>query len=557
LQRLDFYLPRLRMPLGIQQRLGRRASPVSRLAVPIAYGLAALLVVGGLIPPLLPLETGGDPVLYLSDRRSSPLFPLATVFLLVLGGMAVLHLSTGWRQGTGRSHRRLYLSLYGAVALTFLAGVYLTSGVWLRLAVPSVPADLALGLAVVIVGYQVAKFNASVEGYHLRRDLLYAALAIASLTIAYVIFAQVLHAIGHAYSSLTLVLIVVIAVSSLMLYDGLRAALDRLFYRQRFRQLRANLRALAREAGTGQTLAERLDAILTSLCGTLGTGQACIALRMDTGYACEASVGARPLGERFPAEDVSTVEIVELPRPGSAAFGSMALLAPVFSGEEQIGALVMGPKAGGREFSEEDLILLDDVTEQLAIVIETSERQEEQGAAIGALVEDFRTRERDLQRQMQELLAERHETRSVMEGVDEQAFTAMVEDGLRRLPDYSYLGEQPLAQLHLVELRAASGAEGYRTHIDRGKALSGVLIDAIEKLRPEGRMPGRHAVPGREWHQYVALYDAYVLGENNREIMSRLYISEGTFNRTRRRAVRGVSKALREMEREAQRGSGR
>jgi hypothetical protein len=33
--------------------------------------------------------------------------------------------------------------------------------------------------------------------------------------------------------------------------------------------------------------------------------------------------------------------------------------------------------------------------------------------------------------------------------------------------------------------------------------------------------------------------------------MSKLYIGEGTFNRTRRRALRGVAKALQEMEREA------
>jgi hypothetical protein len=43
-----------------------------------------------------------------------------------------------------------------------------------------------------------------------------------------------------------------------------------------------------------------------------------------------------------------------------------------------------------------------------------------------------------------------------------------------------------------------------------------------------------------------------VVDELNRDIMSRLYISEGTFNRTRRRAVRGVARALQEVEREAQ-----
>ena len=35
--------------------------------------------------------------------------------------------------------------------------------------------------------------------------------------------------------------------------------------------------------------------------------------------------------------------------------------------------------------------------------------------------------------------------------------------------------------------------------------------------------------------------------------MAKLYIGEGTFNRARRRAIRGVARALEEMEREAQR----
>jgi len=50
-------------------------------------------------------------------------------------------------------------------------------------------------------------------------------------------------------------------------------------------------------------------------------------------------------------------------------------------------------------------------------------------------------------------------------------------------------------------------------------------------------------------HNTMAIH---VPDELNRDIMSKLYISEGTFNRIRRRAVRGVAKALEEMEREVQ-----
>jgi hypothetical protein len=78
-----------------------------------------------------------------------------------------------------------------------------------------------------------------------------------------------------------------------------------------------------------------------------------------------------------------------------------------------------------------------------------------------------------------------------------------------------------------------------------------LLQQAVRKLRPDGVEPPKHQIPPREWHQYIILHDAYVLDIPNRDIMSRLYISEGTFNRTRRRAIQGVAQALMEMDQAA------
>ncbi len=113
--------------------------------------------------------------------------------------------------------------------------------------------------------------------------------------------------------------------------------------------------------------------------------------------------------------------------------------------------------------------------------------------------------------------------------------------GQRRLP------------AHLVEQRLADRPGDTPTFIDRGKELSEILAQALNKLRPDGPEPDRDQVPPREWHQFIILHDSYVLGEPNRNTMSRLYIGEGTFNRTRRRALRGVAKALAEMEQSASR----
>jgi len=138
----------------------------------------------------------------------------------------------------------------------------------------------------------------------------------------------------------------------------------------------------------------------------------------------------------------------------------------------------------------------------------------------------------------------------ILEEVGEREVISLVEDALRHLYDYPYLGEHRLAQLRIVELRLDIQESPFVTHLDRGKALQDVLTTAIEKLKPSGPQP---SLPTRQWHQYIILHDAYVLGELNRNIMAKLYIGEGTFNRARRRAIRGVARALEEMEREAQR----
>jgi|KBSSwiStaDraftv2_1062776.scaffolds.fasta_scaffold438001_1 hypothetical protein len=112
-------------------------------------------------------------------------------------------------------------------------------------------------------------------------------------------------------------------------------------------------------------------------------------------------------------------------------------------------------------------------------------------------------------------------------------FIKMVEDSLRKFPDYIMLGEAPLAGL--------VGVKG-ETQVARGKQLQQLLQDAIESLRPAGTRPAG-SLP-RTWYNYIVLHDAYVEGVQNYEVMARLYISEGTFNRTRRIAVRGVAICL-------------
>ena len=232
----------------------------------------------------------------------------------------------------------------------------------------------------------------------------------------------------------------------------------------------------------------------------------------------------------------------------------MTLLIPLYAGDSQIGIVVLGAKESKEPYSEADLELLEDLGDEISALIHAIRLQEESARAINAMVQDFREKERALQLQMQQMVAERkEEPKPALEGVNEDEMVRWVEDGLRRLYDFPYLGEHALAKFLIARARCEGGKGSPITFIDRGKAVNEVLLQALQKLRPQGREPDPKQVPSREWHYFVVLNDSYVLGEPNRNIMSRLYISEGTFNRTRRRALWSVAKALLEMEQEAHR----
>jgi hypothetical protein len=121
----------------------------------------------------------------------------------------------------------------------------------------------------------------------------------------------------------------------------------------------------------------------------------------------------------------------------------------------------------------------------------------------------------------------------------------LVEEALRNLYDYAYLSDSPLSRL-----KQSRAEDSGSTHLDRGKRVYQTILCALEKLRPPGELP-RAPVP-RQWYPYLILHNAYLENQPNNEIMMRLYISEGTFNRTRRAAIRSLARALSEMEAAAQ-----
>jgi hypothetical protein len=545
----DFFLPPILLP-----RLRSNTPLQIRIGVPLAYGLAFLMLVLGAFSPGLPPPVTSRPHVFLSDSTVSPIYPVALGYLLLFTVLSLLNLWQRRKQEPLPTRKSQYGPLFKAAIIAGLSGLYLLLGVQLQLMIPAFPGDLGLGSAAVILGYTVIQHYTEKEGVTLNRDLLYVGLGIGSLTILYLVIAKVLQQGGHIFSNLTLIMIIIVAISSLMLYDALRNALDRLFYREHFRRLRTELRALSRETGTHYRLPERLEAVLSALCNTLHVERGLIALRDQELFVSQATKGASHLGEVFPYEALAVTEITPILQPAVDGLQDMALLVPISNNGEQVAALALGGTDSTSPFSEDDLILLDDLADRLAEMIHTTRLQEENTRLLGQMVSDFRSQEHALQRQADSLVSvSLEESQSPLANQANEEFVSSVEDALRRLYDYSYLGEHPLAQLLVVQKRLEGELPESVTHIDCGKALSQFLVQAIQKLRPEGPEPKPLTVPHREWHQFLILHSAYVSGEQTRDIMSRLYIGEGTFNRTRRRALKGLAKAVQEMEQGANR----
>lgn len=511
--------------------------------VAAAYLVAAfLLIVGGATNQLLPGVTEASRELA-SSRQAGALYPYFVGFTLITLAFALGNLTYDWLRTPGEpAASRQSATLWAATLLGSAGATYLAISIWQSLPIPTLPGEFSLGVGVSLLGYAVARYDALIEGRVMRADFAYSLLGTVVVTTFFLIFTSALYLHYHLPFAV-IILVTVLAISSHSLYDGIRSFLDRLFYGRRYQALRANLRLLAQEAGAYRELPDQLQAILAALCRSLGASKGLIAIKEGESLRVEAAIPLKLRGRTFkplPAE-----EVIPLPSQMADDLLGMALLVPLHRGGEEVGALLLGERGTGA-YSPEELDMLDDLSLQISAIIQERRLQEEDIQQIEALVSHFRDRERELQRRLQALVA-RREPAEVLEGVTEKEFVALAEDGLRRLFDYSYLGEHKLAHLSMVE-RQLQSRETPITHLDRGKALKELLLQALDKLRPPGSQP---APPTLEWYPFLVLHDAYVLGEPNREIMSKLYMSQGTFNRTRRRAIRALAKALLEMEREA------
>ena len=275
---------------------------------------------------------------------------------------------------------------------------------------------------------------------------------------------------------------------------------------------RYQLRHLGDSLNGEDSLQTRLEDALKLLCQILDSTGGFIATRQSDLLVVRVSLESISPGEKFNPIEMTSEDAY---KPTIALADKLVWMAPAFKGDKQLTLIGIGHPKNKHQYSENDLDLLAEAANKVASIV-----------ALAEIYSMETIHEKSLQSESNDLI-------TTLATNPDSNFLKIVEGALRKFPDTVSLGQSPLLQ----ELKIKG-----KTHLDRGNTLREELVGAIDTLRPEGPRPAA-PIP-REWQNYVVLHDAYIEGIVNHEIMTSLYISEGTFNRIRRKALRGVARYL-------------
>ena len=322
----------------------------------------------------------------------------------------------------------------------------------------------------------------------------------------------------------TLAEVVGLTIITIGVYDLTREFLERLrTYNED--QFRKQLRQLESQNLNEDTLRSRLQDGLDLLCQTLDAPGGFVAVRRGEEFVVLATRSSVPMGSELSA---SLVACEDLAHPKAEQLSSLAWIAPSFEGQTQVAVLGIEKAKSRMEYSTGNLELLAEVADQIGTIVSLSNLAPKKNDQLRELVAESQATVIELNSVAGDMLD------SISTNPDSD-FIKIVEEALRHLPDTITLGQSALAKQ--MPLQGGS-------HIERGKHLQDLITQAIESLKPAEKRPPE-PLP-RVWYNHAVLYDAYVEGVPNREITARLYISEGTFNRTRRNAIRGLARMLAE-----------
>lgn len=487
----------------------------------LGYGLAVLAILLQANTAILFTVENSDP-LYLNSLQAGSLYPIFGAAMIILTWGSVVNLARSARAAPASNVRKQLITLAWASLIAGLTGPLSIMGSFLKWPVPMVAMSILEALPVILIGYGIARYSALMEGRTIRRDFLHN-LSLLAIVVGLYLLASWILVKAYGVPKVILTFIPALAVLTHFLVNPVIRLIDWLFFRQAIRELRSNLHQLAQLAVEGEALADHLRRILRLLCESVRATYGLVLVFKAEGVELEAAYQWQHPALELSPEALAADDITHL-APGhfNHPLDEAALLIPLYAEQEQIGALLMGCPVNGVRYAPEDVDYLLSHADRIGEAIKANRLKTDAMQQIAQLAKTQRLTVSD---------------RSFPIPVD------TVELALRSLYDYTFLADSPLGELRLVHNQLPAVQV---THLERGKAVHEVLLKAIEKMRPPNTIP--RDPPPREWYPYLILHDAYLEEIPNRDIMSKLYISEGTFNRTRRAAMRSLARALGEME---------
>jgi hypothetical protein len=476
------------------------------------YGLGVLSIIFLMQPGSFIAEQGNS--LYVAHMNPSGwAYRIYGGYQFIISFAIMLNLLVGERVGLSpRGKYFLVTSIFPVVSVIY--GV-------ISLASPTpTPRLVQDGLAfsgVFVLGISVARHQTLTERRTTLQDFPLTTLVTLGIAATFILIALKMDIALKNFAS-----IIALAILALGGYDLAREYLERLRMRKEG-AFRKQLRQL--ESVDESAFRVRLQEVLDLLCETLKVNRGFIAVRSGEEFIVTATRSSVPIESRISVELVATDEVSQIK---DGQIPNLEWIAPSFEGQTQVAVVAIGRQKSKLEYSSGDLELLEEVADQVGTLVSLRNLRPGQTDQIREMVAMSRANASEMN-----VIAGK--IKNTISRNPDKEFIKVVEDALRHLPDTINLGQSPLADTMGITAE---------THVDRGKQLQQLLMDSIELLKPEEKRPSE-PLP-RIWYNYAVLYDAYVEGVQNREIMARLYISEGTFNRTRRNAIRGLVRLLAE-----------
>ena len=452
-------------------------------------------------------------VFYVGRMNLGPIYAIYGVFQII-ASLAILNsFRLGAKYGVGNQNRFFFIASILAVS-TVGYGVFALA---ITPPMPRLIQDTLIFSSIILLGISTARYQTFIERRTTLQDFPISLLAVFSLSAIFALLAWL-----WSSSPVIVILITALAILTHAFYDLVREFLDRQRYKSDS-EFHRQLRQLEHNDREDFSFQDRLMKGLILLCEVIRANGGFIAVKEDEQFVVTVTHRSIRIGTEIPASDVVGDDIQQ---PRTHQLKNINWIAPALESGEQVAIIGIRHPKTRNEYSTDDIDLLAEVADRIGSLVRLKSHRTTDSIQLGEIVPDFRSHAANLDSESDELI-------STLVTNPDPEFVKLVEEGLRNLSDYVTLG-----QSSLVKYLNVKG----ETQLECGKMVHYQLIHAIEMLKPEEQRPPE-PLP-RKWYNYVVLHDAYVEDVPNREIMARLYVSEGTFNRSRRNALRGVARFL-------------